>query len=102
MREAPYLCNLFGASQAYPAASRPAWVAVEIKRHAGISAVEQLDRYMECLRPEFAHRGGVRGVLAAQSIDPQARTLATMRDIECLVVDYDELRGIDRSHERLF
>ena len=51
------------------------WVAVEIKRVAGIEAVEQLSRYLERIRldPEF---GRCRGVLAAQLIKPQARVMA--------------------------
>ncbi len=51
------------------------WVAVEIKRVAGIEAVEQLSRYLERIRldPAFAE---CRGVLAAQVIKPQARVLA--------------------------
>src|ERR1700743_3032829 len=54
------------------------WVAVEIKRVAGIDAVEQLSRYLERIRldPAFAD---CRGVLAAQSIKPQARVLAGAR-----------------------
>jgi RecB family endonuclease NucS len=44
----------------------------------------------------------VRGIFAAQEIKPQARTLATDRGIECVVVDYDKLRGIDDSSLRLF
>jgi RecB family endonuclease NucS len=44
----------------------------------------------------------VRGVFAAQEIKPQARTLAEDRGIRCVVLDYDALRGIDRSEERLF
>jgi RecB family endonuclease NucS len=44
----------------------------------------------------------VRGVFAAQEIKPQARTLAEDRGIECLVLNYDELRGLDNSHNRLF
>ena len=51
------------------------WVAVEIKRVAGIEAVEQLTRYLERIRldPAFA---SCRGVLAAQTIKPQASVLA--------------------------
>jgi RecB family endonuclease NucS len=41
-------------------------------------------------------------ILAAQSIAPQARTLAEDRGIRCLVLDYDELRGIDKAEDRLF
>ena len=71
-------------------------VAVEIKRHAGIDAVEQLTRYLELLNrdPLLAP---VRGVLAAQTIKPQARTLAEDRGIRCVVLDYDAMRGIERE-----
>src|SRR6266700_7916957 len=70
-----------------------AHVAVEIKRVAGIDAVEQLTRYLELLNrdPLLAP---VRGVLAAQSIKPQARTLAEDRGIRCVVLDYDAMRGV--------
>ena len=36
----------------------------------------------------------VQGVFAAQEIKPQARTLAEDRGIRCLVLDYDEMRGM--------
>ena len=73
-----------------------AYVAVEIKRHAGIDAVEQLTRYLELLNrdPLLAP---VKGVLAAQTIKPQARTLAEDRGIRCVVLDYDAMRGIERD-----
>ena len=73
-----------------------AHVAVEVKRHAGIDAVEQLTRYLELLNrdPLLAP---VSGVLAAQTIKPQARTLAEDRGIRCVVLDYDALRGIARE-----
>src|SRR6478735_3204114 len=48
-----------------------AWVAVEIKRVGTIDAVEQLSRYLECIRVDPA-RVACRGILAAQSIKPQA------------------------------
>ena len=64
------------------------WVAVEIKRIGTIDAVEQLTRYLE--RIEIA---GCRGVLAAQTIKPQARTLAESRGIRCVEVDLAVLRG---------
>jgi RecB family endonuclease NucS len=44
----------------------------------------------------------VGGVLVAQSIAPQAGTLAEERDIRCVVVDYDELRGMPSNDLRLF
>ena len=66
--------------------------AVEIKRRAGIDAVEQLSRYVELLNrdPLLAPVGGV---LAAQAISPQARTLAEDRGFRCVVVDYEALKG---------
>ena len=48
-------------------------VAIEIKRHGG-----------------------------AQTITPQARTLATDRGFECLLLDYDEMRGVEDDSLRLF
>ncbi|WP_375479588.1 endonuclease NucS [uncultured Jatrophihabitans sp.] len=76
-------------------------VAVEIKRRGEIDGVEQLTRYLDLLNrdPLLAP---VRGVFAAQEIKPQARTLALDRGIECLVLDYDVLRGIDNVEDRLF
>ena len=73
-----------------------AHVAIEVKRHAGIDAVEQLTRYLELLNrdPLLAP---VKGVLAAQTIKPQARTLAEDRGIRCIVLDYDAMRGIERE-----
>ncbi len=76
-------------------------VAVEIKRRATIDAVEQLTRYLELLNrdPLLAP---VRGVLAAQTVAPQARTLAGDRGIEVLLLDYDGMRGADDASTRLF
>jgi len=76
-------------------------VAVEIKRRGEIDGVEQLSRYLERLDRD-PHLRPVRGVFAAQDIKPQARVLATARGIECVVVDYDELRGIEPDEQRLF
>ena len=75
--------------------------AVEVKRRGEIDGVEQLTRYLELLNrdPLLAP---VAGVFAAQEIKPQARTLAEDRGIRCVVVDYDALRGLDRSEDRLF
>jgi RecB family endonuclease NucS len=68
------------------------WVAVEIKRVGTIEAVEQLSRYLEVLRPDPA-LAGVRGILAAQSVKPQARTLCEARGLGCVEVDLEVLRG---------
>jgi len=78
-----------------------AWIAIEVKRVAGIDAVEQLTRYLERIRldPAFA---GCRGVLAAQTIKPQARVLADARRIECVEVDLSVLRGEREPELKLF
>lgn len=76
-------------------------VAVEIKRRGEIDGVEQLSRYLEQMNKDPALRP-VRGVFAAQQIKPQARTLAHDRGIDCVVVDYDDLRGIEDNTLRLF
>ncbi|NEE01046.1 endonuclease NucS [Phytoactinopolyspora halotolerans] len=76
-------------------------VAIEIKRRGEIDGVEQLTRYLELLNRD-PHLSPVRGVFAAQEIKPQARTLATDRDITCITVDYDALRGLDDPSTRLF
>jgi RecB family endonuclease NucS len=78
-----------------------AWVAVEIKRVAGIEAVEQLTRYLDRIRLDPAF-GDCRGVLAAQSIRPQARVLAGARGIACVEVDLAVLRGERAPDLRLF
>lgn len=77
------------------------YVAVEVKRKAGIDAVEQLTRYLERLNLDPLLRP-VRGILVAQSIAPQAKVLAESRGIACKEVDYDELRGIESPALRLF
>ena len=76
-------------------------VAVELKRRGDIDGVEQLTRYLELMNrdPRIAP---VQGVFAAQEIKPQARTLAEDRGIRCVVLDYDEMRGVDDGHARLF
>lgn len=76
-------------------------VAVEVKRRGEIDGVEQLARYVEHLDldPRLAP---VRGVLAAQIVVPQARTLAVSRGITTIEVDYDGLREIESSRPRLF
>ena len=77
------------------------WIAVEIKRVGTIDAVEQLSRYLERLDRDPLLRP-VRGVFAAQEIKPQARVLAEQRGIDCVVLDYDELRGIEPDTPRLW
>jgi RecB family endonuclease NucS len=76
-------------------------VAVEIKRRGDIDGVEQLSRYLALMNrdPQLAP---VVGILAAQEIRPQARTLAKDRGIRCVTLDYDALKGIDDVGSRLF
>jgi RecB family endonuclease NucS len=83
-----------------PAAAPRHW-AVEVKRRAGIDAVEQLTRYVDLLRRDSL-LAPVGGILAAQVIAPQARTLAEDRGLRCVTVDYDALRGIERDDMTLF
>jgi endonuclease len=81
--------------------SEQQWIAVEIKRVAGIEAVEQLCRYLERIQldPELV---SCRGVLVGQHIKPQARTLAGARGIECVEVDLGVLRGEREPELKLF
>jgi len=78
-----------------------AYVAVEVKRRGEIDGVEQLTRYLALMNADPAMKP-VRGVFAAQQIKPQARTLAGTRGIDCILVDYDLLRGLDNAEDRLF
>jgi RecB family endonuclease NucS len=77
------------------------WVAVEIKRIGTIEAVEQLSRYLECIRVDPA-KAACRGILAAQTVKPQAAALATARGIGCVEVDLDVLRGRREPELTLF
>lgn len=77
------------------------YVAIEVKRRGEIDGVEQLTRYLDVLKQDM-RLPGLRGILVAQSIKPQARTVAEQRGIACLQVDYDELRGRRPEELRLF
>lgn len=77
-------------------------VAVEVKRRGEIDGVEQLTRYLDLLGRQ-AELEGITGIFAAQEIKPQARVLAEDRGIRCVVLNYDEMRGLDFDAEnRLF
>jgi RecB family endonuclease NucS len=78
-----------------------AWVAVEIKRIGTIDAVEQLTRYLQCIRVDPA-RSACRGILVAQQIKPQAVALAESREIACVEVDLAVLRGEREPELTLF
>jgi RecB family endonuclease NucS len=77
------------------------WAAVEVKRVAGIDAVEQLCRYLERIQLDPS-RAGCRGILAAQCFRPQALTLAEARGIRCVEVDLELLRGMREPELTLF
>jgi RecB family endonuclease NucS len=76
-------------------------IAVEVKRRGEIDGVEQLARYVERLDRDRGLRP-VRGLVVAQVVRPQARTLAEARGLTWLEVDYDELRGLRADELRLF
>jgi RecB family endonuclease NucS len=76
-------------------------VAVEIKRRGEIDGVEQLARYIERLDLDGRLRP-VRGLLAAQQIKPQAQVVAAARGIQCVEVDYDDLRAAGPPRLTLF
>jgi len=109
-------CHLLGAEitllrREYPTAIGPidllcrrqggGTLAVEVKRRGEIAGVEQLSRYLSLLErdPLLIPVGGV---LAAQEFTPQARVLAGDRDIDCLSLDYDQLRGLAPATPTLF
>jgi len=77
------------------------WVAVEIKRVGTIDAVEQLSRYLDCIRVDPA-RAGCRGLLVAQAIKPQAVALAESREIATVEVDLAVLRAEREPELTLF
>ncbi len=71
-----------------------------MKRIGTIDAIEQLGRYLE--RLEADGLAGCRGVLAAQLVKPQARTLAEARGIGWVEIDLDVLRGEREPELTLF
>ena len=76
-------------------------VVIEVKRRGEIDGVEQLTRYLTDLANDPT-LGELRGMFVAQSIKPQARTLAESRGITCVEVDYDALRGASAGEWTLF
>jgi endonuclease len=76
-------------------------IAIEVKRRGDIDGVEQLTRYLELLGRD-PHLAPITGIFAAQEIKPQARVLAEDRGIRCLVLDYDDMKGIESGIPRLF
>ncbi|MDQ3944581.1 MAG: endonuclease NucS [Actinomycetota bacterium] len=77
------------------------WVVIEVKRRGEVDGVEQLGRYLELLTVD-ARLSPLRGVLAAQKVAPQARTLAELRGLRWVELDYDRLRGLGSGDLTLF
>ena len=77
------------------------FVAVEVKRVVTIDAVEQLSRYLEYIRTEPGMTA-CRGIVAGESVKPQARTLARSRGFDTATVNLAELRGLREPELRLF
>ncbi len=75
---------------------------VEVKRIRALAdAVEQVVRYREQVERDPGLRP-VRAIVAAPDFAPQARELARVRDVECVVLDVDALRGVEVGAPRLF
>lgn len=77
------------------------YVAVEVKRVGTIDAVEQLTRYLDYIRAEHGMEA-CRGILVAEAVKPQARTLARSRDLDTVEVNLAELRGLKEPDLKLF
>lgn len=77
------------------------YVAIEIKRRGEIDGIEQLCRYLEVLAAD-SRLPGLRGILVAQSVKPQARVMAQQRGVGFAEIDYDDLRGRRPDDLRLF
>src|SRR5688500_8158153 len=80
--------------------SSPAALDEATRSHI-IDGVEQLTRFLKLMNRDTALRP-VKGIFAAQEIKPQARTLAQDRGIECVLLDYDALRGTEDPSLKLF
>lgn len=76
-------------------------VVIEVKRIGEIAGVEQLLRYQERLDRD-ARLTPTRGMFVATRIKPQARVFAESRDIQCVEIDIDDLRGGATASLRLF
>lgn len=76
-------------------------VVVEIKRVGDIAGVEQLLRYQARLDLD-SRLAPTRGMFVATRIKPQAKVFAESRNIECVEIDLDELRGIASNELKLF
>lgn len=69
------------------------FVAVEVKRKGELDGVEQLKRYVDFLNEDPVYRG-VRGILAAQTITRQAKTLAKSKNLSAKTVNYEAIEDL--------
>lgn len=76
-------------------------IVVEVKRVAGIDAVDQLLRYLERLEEDSRLRP-LRGVVAAAKVKPQTRIYAESRGISTREVDFDVIAGVREADPTLF
>lgn len=76
-------------------------IVVEVKRIGEIAGVDQLIRYQERLDLDPSLRP-TKGMFVATRIKPQARTYAESRNIACVEIDIDELRGSEGLAPTLF
>lgn len=76
-------------------------IAVEIKRTGEINGIEQLTRYLDYLNNDPILKP-VRGILVAQTIRPQAKTLANTRHIKYIEVDDNILNDAKPTQPTLF
>jgi len=77
-------------------------VLVEVKRvRAVAAAVEQVIRYREQVGRDPSLRP-VRALVVAPEFAPQARVLAEARDVECVALDVERLRGEAAPNPSLF
>ena len=76
-------------------------VVIEVKRIGEIAGVDQLIRYQERLDLDPSLRP-TKGMFVATRIKPQARIYAESRNIACVEVDLDELRGTEGTAPTLF
>ncbi len=76
-------------------------VVVEVKRVGEIAGVDQLLRYQERLDLDPSLRP-TAGVLVATKIKPQAKAYAESRNVTCIELDLETLRGTEALRPTLF
>lgn len=77
-------------------------VAIEIKRNGGIDGVEPAHPLLRAVEPRPAVGPRAWHFRPRRPITPQARVLAQDRGFDCLILDYDEMKGAEDDSLRLF